>query len=65
MSDEQWKSGGRCNECRRNNYCKTECTQHKRRVEYDTKCFIRDKLDEKSHGMFSMILNASSFKDYF
>ena len=30
MSNEQWKNGGDCKECRRRRYCSKECTQHKK-----------------------------------
>lgn len=63
MSDEQWKSGGQCNECRRNNYCKTECTQHKRRVRYNLEQFVFNKLDERSNGLFSEIIKNSRYKN--
>lgn len=29
--NEQWKDGGRCEECRRKPYCKTECRAHRER----------------------------------
>lgn len=30
MNNEQWKSGGDCEQCRRRNYCSKECTEHKK-----------------------------------
>ena len=32
MSLEAWKNDGKCHECRRKDYCKTECSARKRRV---------------------------------
>lgn len=32
INNEQWLSDGECNECRRKNYCKTECRANKKRV---------------------------------
>ena len=29
---DQWLSEGKCQECRRNNYCKKPCTKSKRRT---------------------------------
>lgn len=64
MSDEQWKEDGCCSQCRREKYCKTECTKHKRRVNNLIRGYVREKLDERSGGLFSQILDSSSFKDY-
>lgn len=61
MNDEQWKEGGLCSKCRRQNYCKTECTKHKRRVEAEVTNFVYNKLDEKSGGLFSAIMNSSPY----
>ena len=33
MNDEQWKTDGRSNYCRRKNYCKKDCTARKRFIE--------------------------------
>lgn len=30
LENEQWKSGGNCNQCRKTKYCKTRCTQNKK-----------------------------------
>ncbi len=32
-SSDQWKAGGDCSICRREKYCKTECTEHQRRLQ--------------------------------
>ena len=29
-SSDQWKTGGDCRECRRKNYCRTQCSANKR-----------------------------------
>lgn len=65
MSEEQWKSDGNCNECRRQNYCKTECTQHKRRFKVDLSQIVFNKLDERSNGLFSKIVNETQYKNSF
>lgn len=31
MNTEQWKSGGNCKECRRQEYCTKKCTTWKKR----------------------------------
>ena len=33
MSNEQWKQGGECSKCRRQKYCKKECSEHKRMID--------------------------------
>lgn len=34
MTNEQWKEGGNCNECRRKKYCTKACTKH-RKMRYE------------------------------
>jgi len=31
---DQWKRGGNCNNCRRAKYCKKQCSEHKRFMQY-------------------------------
>lgn len=33
MNNEQWKTNGNCEKCRKRKYCGTDCTAHKRRME--------------------------------
>lgn len=35
MSNEQWKEDGKCNICRRKNYCNNRCKVAKERQEYE------------------------------
>lgn len=40
MSNEQWKENGKCNICRRKNYCNNRCKAAKRRQEYELSCMV-------------------------
>lgn len=51
MSSEQWKEQGKCNECRRQNYCKKDCKAYKERSEYELKCLVSRKLFQKILGV--------------
>lgn len=50
-NNEQWKSGGNCNKCRRKNYCKKSCTLHKREEEYRAKSYIAGVMNEMTGGV--------------
>ena len=39
---EQWKLDGNCNECRRQPYCKKECSAFKKRMKEITEKAIRE-----------------------
>lgn len=39
-STEQWETNGKCNVCRRRNYCSKPCTAYKRRQEYELRCAV-------------------------
>ena len=41
---EQWKGDGICKECRRQSYCKTQCSASKQRIKTITSLAIRSKL---------------------
>lgn len=60
--DEQWKSGGRCNECRRQKYCSKPCKAHKVSVRNALYGLVTSKLDEQTNGMFSEIMNHSYYR---
>ena len=55
-NDEQWLLQGKCSECRRKNYCKTQCTKNKRYSEASIKQAIlnRTGLDEIYKGIERM-----------
>lgn len=38
MNNEQWKADGKCNICRRENYCKSICKAARNRQEYELRC---------------------------
>lgn len=40
---DQWKSDGKCSECRRQNYCKKQCTANRKHQELIIKKAIYDK----------------------
>ena len=42
--NEQWKLDGKCNICRRKNYCSTTCKRYKSRRDYEMKCHISQAL---------------------
>lgn len=62
MSDEQWNEKGLCYECRKKNYCGTECKAHKDRVRYEINKLITKKMDEKTHGVYSQIMSHSPYR---
>ena len=64
MSDEQWKNGGICSKCRKQAYCGKECTAHKRRVTYEVKNYIREKMDEMTGGAYSQIMEHSPYRNF-
>jgi len=43
---EQWKTDGKCLECRRHGYCKTQCSKNKQAV----RAFILQSLRNKLQG---------------
>lgn len=49
MSNEQWKEGGKCNICRRKNYCNNPCNAAKERRQYERSCAV-------SQAMFRTML---------
>lgn len=58
---EQWNLQGKCNLCRRVNYCSKECTAHKRAKEAFISGMVQRALDEVSDGAYSKIMNQSRF----
>lgn len=47
---EQWLLNGKCNECRRRDYCGKTCTAYKKRFTMEIKQFIAEKMFEKLQG---------------
>lgn len=47
MNNEQWNDKGKCNICRRQNYCKNPCKAYKERREYELKCLVVRKTFQK------------------
>lgn len=43
---DQWKGCGICEKCRRQKYCKTECSAHRRAMSY----WIQNKIARKLMG---------------
>jgi sulfatase maturation enzyme AslB (radical SAM superfamily) len=44
-NNEQWKEGGDCSKCRRQNYCGNECRLHRNRLRSMVKNFVCNKLE--------------------
>ena len=44
---DQWKGCGICEKCRRQNYCKTDCSAHKRYIAYMIKTELARRLLSK------------------
>ena len=53
---EQWKLDGDCSLCRKKNYCSKPCTRNKRETEIMMRSFVASKLNEKTDGAYSKIL---------
>lgn len=39
-SNEQWRTGGDCTLCRRQNYCTKQCKQNKQKIEREIKSLL-------------------------
>lgn len=50
--NEQWQLEGKCDLCRRKNYCKKDCTKKKKRIEKEINSIIMDKLFAKYRRLF-------------
>lgn len=59
--NEQWLLDGNCDICRRNNYCKKDCTKRTRAKKAWIKGTVINALDESSGGAFSAILNRCDY----
>ena len=46
-ANEQWKLAGKCEWCRRENYCSHECTAHRKRIEGEIREFVAQKIGSK------------------
>lgn len=44
---EQWKTDGKCLECRRHGYCKKQCKKNKEVMYAEIQRIIRQKMAEK------------------
>lgn len=47
MNKEQWKSGGDCNKCRKQNYCSHECRAFRKRLEIEFNTFVAKHLADR------------------
>ena len=57
----QWELEGKCNLCRKQNYCSKPCTRNKRATEAFVRGLITDKMDEMSGGAFSEIMRNATY----
>lgn len=44
MNNEQWNDKGKCNICRKQNYCSKPCRAYKERKKYEFKCLVARKM---------------------
>lgn len=45
-SNEQWKTGGDCTLCRRQNYCTKKCKQHKQKIDREINTLIYERMPD-------------------
>lgn len=62
-TNEQWKHGGNCNLCRRNNYCSTPCTLRKRQDKAILRGMVADVVNRATGGAMAEIIDKTC-KDY-
>lgn len=51
MNNEQWTADGKCNVCRRKNYCNNPCKAAKERQQYELRCAV-------SRAMFETMIKS-------
>lgn len=61
-NNEQWKSDGNCNKCRRKNYCSKSCTLHTRIEKYRMKVYIAGTMNEMTGGVMEKQIYETVFK---
>lgn len=50
MSNEQWKEDGKCNICRKQNYCGKPCKAAQDRKAYEMSCLISQAMFKAMRG---------------
>lgn len=56
-NSNQWELEGKCNLCRKQNYCSKPCTRNKRETEAWMRGMMTSMLDAKTGGAFSEIMS--------
>ena len=54
---EQWKLGGDCSKCRRQNYCSKPCTRCKRETEAELYSLASNMLNDMTGGAYGEIMS--------
>ena len=62
-NNEQWKSGGNCNLCRRKNYCSNHCTLAKRKQKAMIRGLVFDAMNQATGGAMKEIIDRTC-RDY-
>lgn len=57
---EQWKADGKCEDCRRKDYCKTQCTANKRMIRARVARLIQEYYDQMTKKEKGETENAES-----
>lgn len=53
-STEQWETNGKCNVCRRRDYCSKPCKAYERRREHELRCIVARALLRANLGVDKM-----------
>ena len=59
--NEQWKLNGDCSKCRRGNYCSTQCTHRKRRIDASIRNAVYGTLNQITSGAMEQIIENSVY----
>ena len=62
-NNEQWKSGGNCNLCRRKNYCSKPCALAKRQQKAMLRGLVADTMNRMTGGAMKEIIDRTC-RDY-
>ena len=61
--NEQWRTNGICDKCRRGNYCSTPCTRNKMRQQSIAYAIVFNAFNTFTGGAYREIMSKSAFVD--
>ena len=60
-NNEQWLKDGKCDICRRKNYCSKPCTKNKRRVKAEMYSLVHKYMNSITEGCYEKIIKNSTY----